>query len=330
MKHRIYKNFQDEQDSNQDLRGHAIPYQINSLHSLKRRSNYLNAYQRTSHFGQSSPKVFHNTQQPLQLLPQLSNEKSQSINVHQALTPSSSSTKKSSQVTPGTSERKTLLAWLSSTKKTPQSSTLSTETLCSKSIERKKITLKRKLTDLIEEDENQENNYSDSKKGTEVLPPKSVLAEREDNILSTPSTSVAKVLKYDSNQCEKEKSNKETPKKDIEDNSSFLPLDEDSTISPGKSLFHNKSHQSLFQCRILTSPTANLPNYVIDGRSPHNRCKVPTPKKKRPDWLTSLRQQKDKSHREVKRLPENKSTPTQRRSTRQTNSKKCKIKNKNT
>ncbi|XP_067010099.1 protein lethal(2)denticleless isoform X2 [Anabrus simplex] len=43
----------------------------------------------------------------------------------------------------------------------------------------------------------------------------------------------------------------------------------------------------------LSSPTMNLPNYVVDGTSPHHCCKRSAHMKENVDWLTRLRKDKD-------------------------------------
>jgi denticleless len=40
---------------------------------------------------------------------------------------------------------------------------------------------------------------------------------------------------------------------------------------------------------ILSSPTLNLPNYVLDGTSPHHHCSPNARLKENVDWLTKLR-----------------------------------------
>lgn len=46
---------------------------------------------------------------------------------------------------------------------------------------------------------------------------------------------------------------------------------------------------------ILSSPTLNLPNYVLDGTSPHHHCSPNTRHKENVDWLTKLRKEKTTS-----------------------------------
>jgi len=46
---------------------------------------------------------------------------------------------------------------------------------------------------------------------------------------------------------------------------------------------------------ILSSPTLNLPNYVLDGTSPHHHCSPNTRLKENVDWLTKLRKEKTTS-----------------------------------
>lgn len=43
---------------------------------------------------------------------------------------------------------------------------------------------------------------------------------------------------------------------------------------------------------ILSSPTMNLPNYVLDGTSPHHHCSPNARLKENVDWLTKLRKEK--------------------------------------
>lgn len=46
---------------------------------------------------------------------------------------------------------------------------------------------------------------------------------------------------------------------------------------------------------IPSSPTMNLPNYVLDGTSPHHHCSPNTRLKENVDWLTKLRKEKTTS-----------------------------------
>jgi denticleless len=46
---------------------------------------------------------------------------------------------------------------------------------------------------------------------------------------------------------------------------------------------------------ILSSPTLNLPNYVLDGTSPHHHCSPNAQLKENVDWLTKLRKEKTTS-----------------------------------
>jgi denticleless len=61
-------------------------------------------------------------------------------------------------------------------------------------------------------------------------------------------------------------------------------------FSPHEHSFSDKSPTSNWQTdTILSSPTSNLPNYVLDGTSPHHHCSPNARLKENIDWLTKLR-----------------------------------------
>ncbi|KAB7499457.1 Protein lethal(2)denticleless [Armadillidium nasatum] len=224
------------------------------------------------------------------------------------LTPSSSKSKSIGEKTPKTEEKGTLLSWLSSSKKTPNSNTDSLlVTPKSGKSPSKSITSKRRLSVLLED--NQENINEEDKKPA-LSPTKNILSERENrkNRLST----TAKMLKYDDLLEKRKKSESEVSDDDFElindashtKDSKFLSLGMDTACeeqkfypysgatTPVRSSSINPrtpSHLSPVNTCLLTSPTANLPNYVVDGRSPHNRGESPKIQKREVDWLTSLR-----------------------------------------
>ncbi|KAL7645101.1 UNVERIFIED_CONTAM: hypothetical protein RMT77_003479 [Armadillidium vulgare] len=225
------------------------------------------------------------------------------------LTPSSSKSKSIGEKTPKTEEKGTLLSWLSSSKKTPNSNTDSLlVTPKSGKSPSKSITSKRRLSVLLEN--NQENINEEDKKPA-LSPSKNILSEIENRKNRLSST--AKMLKYDDDLLEK----KEISKSEVSDDdfelindashtkdSKFLSLGMDTVCeeqkfspysgatTPVRSSSINPrtpSHLSPVNTCLLTSPTANLPNYVVDGRSPHNRGESPKIQKREVDWLTSLR-----------------------------------------
>ncbi|CAL4152658.1 unnamed protein product, partial [Meganyctiphanes norvegica] len=242
--------------------------------------------------------------------------------------------------TPKTSERGTLLQWLSGTK-TPSSNqdqdspSVSGLMVVSAS---KKAGLKRKLTDLLEKD--QENDTTkDKKKSPNATPFKNILGfSTGDNapVTSPITPSAAKMLKYDNNDS-KNSNNLGEPMEanhlstvtskslsfgvqdllTAEINDCVKPIESSDSNSVHISFrkpvtnavtriqefeINNSSHSPIerssssicpkFSLKKLSSPTANLPNFVVDGRSPHSRPKNLVLKKKNPDWLTSLSHQR--------------------------------------
>jgi denticleless len=64
-------------------------------------------------------------------------------------------------------------------------------------------------------------------------------------------------------------------------------------FSPREHSFSDKSPTSNWQTdTIPSSPTLNLPNYVLDGTSPHHHCSSNPRLKENIDWLTKLRNAK--------------------------------------
>ncbi len=64
-------------------------------------------------------------------------------------------------------------------------------------------------------------------------------------------------------------------------------------MSPQKKCYASSPRKIVLSPRKLFSPTANLPNFVMDGKSPHQP--LSGKKKCRVDWLTSLRRQQKES-----------------------------------
>lgn len=213
--------------------------------------------------------------------------------------------------TPKTNERNMLLQWLVNAKTpTPQDSlTDASESECGKN------THKRKLTDLMDEDQ---ENVSDKEK-----PAKSPSKDKS-NILGSSSimnsqtpTSVtaAKMLRYDDPEPASLDKGQDDSPGDVAD--SIHPIDapgslinylqkpvtnslfrENGTIadeSSERNIQGNKqnpdscSHKPFGK---FSSPTANLPNYIVDGTSPHSRPEVKVEKKRHTNWLTSISYQR--------------------------------------
>lgn len=231
--------------------------------------------------------------------------------------------------TPKTSERNTLLHWLAVTKTPGPQESPSTSGAAPVSAS-KKAGLKRKLTDLMGED--QENISGEDKKKSPNSPKKNVLCPSSaQNFPCSPQPSVAKMLKYGDDARAHVSLKQEGGEGFTEMSESIKPIEaqdkvaldggfrkpvtnivnhslenvkEESTCCPGEQLakapkmaenaVKNKSHfsPSAFRFRHLSSPTANLPNYVVDGSSPHNRPEVRVEKKKNTDWLTSFSHQR--------------------------------------
>jgi denticleless len=88
--------------------------------------------------------------------------------------------------------------------------------------------------------------------------------------------------------------------------------------SPREHNFSDKSPTSNWQTdtiaacdTILPSPTLNLPNYVLDGTSPHHHCSPNARLKEHVDWLTKLIKMKTSSG-ESNNYPSAHVTPKQR------------------
>lgn len=226
--------------------------------------------------------------------------------------------------TPNTGERYTLLQWLA-TAKTPGSSESQGTSGVTMVSDSKKASLKRKLTDLIDED--QENIKKEPKPKS---PPssKSILCDSANtNSFISPSSGVAKMLKYGED--EGSKANADSPEQGegmTEINDCVKPIEAQdkaalklgfrkpvtnisskfteknvSFTNDGKITVpiqlpeaqdHNLPSPQPFRFGLLSSPTANLPNYVVDGSSPHNRPEVRTEKKRCTDWLTTFSNQR--------------------------------------
>ncbi|XP_042213608.1 protein lethal(2)denticleless-like [Homarus americanus] len=226
---------------------------------------------------------------------------------------------KTTPCTPKTNERNTLLQWLSLAK-TPGSQD-SPRTAVS---ETKKAGLKRKLTDLIRED--QENVKTETEPKSPNYGKKNVLCSAADstNRLSPPP-SAAKMLKYgddsDASPGRREKENDgevtdsvepieardkvvlgngfRTPVTNVssrlaEKNAVGGDAKNDAVVKLPDPLVSKQtvSPPEPFKFGRLSSPTANLPNFIVDGRSPHSRPETRVEKKRNTDWLTSLGHQR--------------------------------------
>lgn len=214
--------------------------------------------------------------------------------------------------TPKTGERNMLLQWLASSK-TPTSHESPVATSMS---DNKKINHKRKLADLM--DENQEN-VSDKEK-----PAKSPIKDRSNilgssfilNSQSPPSASAVKMLKYGDDP-EAVSLGMAQDESNIDITNSVHPIDanvkmtndfwrpvtnglvaENSIVADKSS--DKRSHAdkqnvvsgSHKEFGKFSSPTANLPNYIVDGTSPHSRPEEKIEKKRNVNWLTSITHQR--------------------------------------
>lgn len=216
------------------------------------------------------------------------------------------------QVTPKFSGTKTLLSWLSSSKTPKEQSAPRTPNNERKDAGR--MNSKRKLADFLEN--GQENLRNENKKPV-LSPSKDVLGERPSN-LGENLNSVSKMLAYPNSnspskhtiifKCSRNeniaKSIKQVDKSAIEleeficdsitfDETSLLPFTLSSNIhkSLEMQLLSQDMLKSPKQPFGLDSPTANLPNFVVDGRSPHNSQEsLPITKLRQTDWLTCLSQ----------------------------------------
>lgn len=213
--------------------------------------------------------------------------------------------------TPKTSERNTLLQWLA-TAKTPGSrdATGTREVSLSDS---KKEGLKRKLTDFlgeeVEAEKDQENVNTEVKSRSPTSASKNVLGTSSvmNTVTCTP-LSAAKMLKYgddvDSKIC-----NNSDSVVDVADSVKLIEMEGNTTLGSGfrKPVTNSKltcvediiedptsacSKPKSFAFGNLSSPTANLPNFITDGTSPHKRPEVKVEKKRNLDWLTTFSHQK--------------------------------------
>lgn len=213
--------------------------------------------------------------------------------------------------TPKTSERNTLLQWLATAKTPgPRDATGTREVSLSDS---KKEGLKRKLTDFLEEEEeaekDQENVNTEVKSRSPTSASKNVLGTSSvmNTATSTP-LSAAKMLKYgddvDSKTC-----NNSDSVVDVVDNVKLIEMEGNTSLGSGfrKPVTNSKltcledimedppsacTKPKSFVFGNLSSPTANLPNFITDGTSPHKRPEVKVEKKRNLDWLTTFSHQK--------------------------------------
>ncbi|KAK7086294.1 hypothetical protein SK128_020087 [Halocaridina rubra] len=220
--------------------------------------------------------------------------------------------------TPKTGERNTLLQWLASSKTPGPKESPTTRPLSFS--ETKKANLKRKLTELLCED--QENAQKEKNEMPSKSPPKQILGSSSAINTSDPPviSGVAKMLKYE------EASDINAKIISHEDNVAKFeylqhvdldkvnldvefrkPVTNICTESPEDDVCNTKrvgirSESSekenknnipkSFRFGQWSSPTANLPNYVLDGASPHNRPEIKKEKRKNIDWLTNFSHQR--------------------------------------
>ena len=234
-----------------------------------------------------------------------------------------------SPMTPSSVDRSvSLLQWLSSTKKTPRplDSTPRAEVAACISA-KKKAGIKRKLTEVMEDfredQENFDETYLSAAKKAPISPTENVFFNI-DNESSSQCGAAVKMLTYQNNVNGSKDHSKSTgssmeiilgigdsvqpfessmldslldstfrssfgePKNSVpEGPSSSLskPNLTSSTDSSKPTVNKNQTSVCILKSR-FESPTANLPNFVLDGRSPRVR---PTPIfQPQPDWLTSL------------------------------------------
>ena len=212
--------------------------------------------------------------------------------------------------TPKSCERNTLLGWLSSSKKTPSSKFSCLPSTSSAVSATKRAGLKRKLTDVMESE--QENAEMEDKKV--CSPTKDILTDATNSENQSPRSSVAKTLYYDESQPKRFKEMNDKLPNEIGD--SLQPLDENTVFdfkkgflkpncfSPETKLSNKHESERFIQYKfdddkisntfsIFSSPTSKLPNFVLDGSSPHNRPELPVGKKKETNnWLATFSHKK--------------------------------------
>ena len=214
--------------------------------------------------------------------------------------------------TPKTSERNTLLHWLINAK-TPRSvDSSSTE----EDSDSKKNTHKRKLTDLMDED--QENLPDKEKVKSPIKDRNNILCPSFMNSQTPQAGGVAKMLKY-GDDSEAALSTKGRDESSVDMGDSVKPIDAtdklmtgfrtpvtnvsfkvmEKSVATGESVAQETQtdQQNTQNCNVnhfgkFSSPTADLPNYIIDGTSPHSRPESRIEKKRHTNWLTSMSHQR--------------------------------------
>lgn len=214
--------------------------------------------------------------------------------------------------TPKTSERNVLLQWLVGAR-TPRS----VESPSTGDSDSKKNTHKRKLTDLMGEDQenisDKEKPKSPNKEKNNILCPSSIM-----NNQISPARGAAKMLKYgEDSEAAFSGKNQNEIHGDMAD--SVKPLDASDKLMSGfrkavtnvsfsvtdNSCITGESSRQTTQTERQTdknctskqfgkfsSPTANLPNFIIDGTSPHSRPEVRIEKRHNTNWLTCISHQR--------------------------------------
>ncbi|XP_076046240.1 WD40 domain-containing protein denticleless [Oratosquilla oratoria] len=264
------------------------------------------------------------------------------------------------QRTPKTSERRTLLHWLAG--KTPGSmdsrrdSVSKSPGIFSPISSSKKVTLKRKLSELMGTD--QENKPIEEQKIESALAKKGVLLPSlKENIESqSPLPNVAKMLKYDESETNLDKNRSISCEtldsiKPIEGAESYtgrrpitnkpelksevhscrelnIDIDKDSGQSESLEKPISTVSHSVLPCQThpkLMSPTANLPNFVLDGSSPHNRPEKRMQPPKHKNWLTSFGYQ---CKLKLTRTPDKRGTTAKRKQCTSTQTVRSKISSK--
>ncbi|KAK3872802.1 hypothetical protein Pcinc_022155 [Petrolisthes cinctipes] len=213
--------------------------------------------------------------------------------------------------TPKTNERNTLLQWLA-TAKTPGTRD-SPGTIQVSVSDSKKEGLKRKLTDYlgeeVEAEKDQENLNTEVKAISPTSPSKKILGSSSVvNTATATPVSAAKMLKYGDDVDSKACINSDSVV-DVAESVKPIEVEDNASLSSGfrKPVTNSKltcletireentsvcSKPKPFMFGNLSSPTANLPNYITDGKSPHKRPEVKVEKKPNLDWLTTFSHQK--------------------------------------
>lgn len=174
-------------------------------------------------------------------------------------------------------------------------------------------THKRKLTDLMDEDQenlpDKENpTKSPNKDRSNILGSSNIF-----NSQTPPSVSAAKMLRYGGDS-ESDSLNKGQEDSSTDMADSLQPIDGQESdfrkpvtnrLSIENGSVANENSELCVQTKKqdadsgghkwngkFSSPTANLPNYIVDGTSPHNRPEVKIEKKRPTNWLTSISHQR--------------------------------------